>query len=524
MADPTTGRGFLAELGLTDLSEEQASQARQRAQFGIGVQAAAAGIDSMPGISPAERDARKVGAILGNFFGSRKFAGGGQINDQEKAGITAVQSAQEKLTELKKVTPGMTQEMASEKFKQILAGELALVGQVQQSMEVGKAAEQEYRARKTQELELKRLGLGADRDDVALTLEEGKAARDLRGQVNPVWKKGATREDEAIMGFMKNDGTVVGSDGEEIPLGEYSIFPPPTPANNGRPLTANDLGISDREQASIRNQAGAMAAMARGAVDMRDALAEASQLGAGVNIMDGSGKATGAFTKILEITSGLARTINATLDVLGPNGVASQGDLSQGPAASSWIDGNFDEMDERLFDLVPDHLNATAASRAKYYSALTRITFAQARSNEPGAKQLSDEDFKRALVQMAGNAANPEAFRQVMVNNMRENVAAMEMRSAMIGPERMDLILYPAGKKLLEKEMNRFASVFGKVGDDTTFGTAAQPSRELTGRGRTPAINETQPQGGGATQFDIIHQPRGVIKVGGGTFTPTGGQ
>jgi hypothetical protein len=109
-----------------------------------------------------------------------------------------------------------------------------------------------------------------------------------------------------------------------------------------------------------------------------------------------------------------------------------------------------------------------------------------------------------------------------MVNNMRENVAAMEMRSAMIGPERMDLILYPSGKKLLKKEMDRFNSVFGKVGDATNFGSSAEPTGQLTERGRTPGINETTPpQGGGATQFDIIHQPQGVIKIGGGTFTPT---
>lgn len=498
MADPTTGRGFLGELGLTDLSAEQASQARQRQQYGLGVSQQVAGIDRTPGLKPAERDARKIGAILGNFFGSRKFAGGGQLNDSEQAGITAVQSAQEKLREIKKLDPTMTQEMQSEKFKQILSGELALVGQVQQSMEVGKAAQQEYRARTTQELQLKKLGLDVDRTGIAKTLDEGSATRDLRGQVTPIWPKGATREDEAVMGFMKNDGTMVDQEGNELAIGEYSIFKPPTDATK-RFYTANELGVSDREQANIRDQAGAVAAMARGAVDMRDALSEAAKLGAGVNIMDGSGKVTNAVTKMLEIASGVARDMKATVEIFSPDGDRVFGALDSSGGAQAWVGNedsdNFKDLDSRLFDLVPKHLRDTAVARAKYYSALVRITFAQARTNEPGAKQLSDEDFKRALTQMAGNASDPEAFREVMLNNMQEAVASMEMRQKIIGRERFDLIVDQEGQDAMRFQLNRFHTAF-----DPSFGSAPNPSETLTG---TPTAAD------------------GTITVGGGTFTPT---
>lgn len=481
MADLTTGQGFLADIGLTDLSLEEARSARRRNQFGLGVQQAVQGINNTPGLSAPERDLRKVGAIFGNFFGTRKALGGGNLTDPEEAGITAVQSAQAKLTELKRVTPGMSQEMASEKFKMILAGELAMVGQVQKSMEVGKAAEQEFRARKTQQLQLKRLGIDVDRAGIGKTLDEGKATRDLRGQVNPVWPKGATREDEAIMGFMQNDGTMISADGEEIDLGDYSIFPPPTPTNGGKPLTANDLGISDREQKEIRDQVLSIGSMARGAVDMRDALAEVAARGAGVNIMDGTGKITGGAAKLMEIFGGVSRAIGASLDVQDSDG-RSQGILSNGPAAAKWTEKNFTDLDDRLFDLVPERLKDDERSRAKYYSALTRLTFAQARSNEPGARQLSDEDFKRALTQMAGNASDPEAFRGVMENNMKESVAAMRMRTEIIGPDRMRLIVNDRGMNAMNQELERFDRAFKKefIGEEG-FGSAANPSEALTG-------------------------------------------
>jgi hypothetical protein len=492
MPDPTTGRGFLADLGLTDLNEEQASLAKQRAQFGLGVQEAIASIDNQTGISPAERDARKVGAIFGNFFGSRKVLGGGQLDDEEKSGIAAVQAAQEKLKELKRVTPGMSQELESEKFKQILAGELAMVNLTQQSIEVGKAAQQEFRARRTQEIELKRLGIAADRDGIAKKLDQGKATRELRGQVNPIWPKGATREDEAVMGFMQNDGTVVGQDGQTFDLGQYSIFPPPVPRGNGLPATANDLGISDREQKEIRDQVAAVGAMARGGLAMRDALAEASQAGDGVNIMDGTGTLTGGFVKILEVIGGIGRQIGATLDVVSADGEKSQGNLATGGSAAKYVAENFTEIDGRLLNLVPDNLRNSEVSRAKYYSALTRITFAQARANEPGNRVLSDEDFKRSLVQMAGNASDPDAFRQVMNGNMKEAVEALDLRNKIIGEDRMKLIVSPAGIELMNKELATYRRAF-----KDEFGTAADPSAAI--------LND---------------RDSGVRRVGGATFTP----
>jgi hypothetical protein len=459
-------------MGLTDLSAAELERRRQRAQFGLGVQAQMQSIDNQRGLSPAERDARKVGAIFGNFFGSRLAE---TVTDDETRNITAVQAAQGKLQALQKVQPGLTGELAQEKFQQILAGELQRVGSVEKSLEVGKAATQAMRARRTQELELKRLGISTERDEIARDLDKGKATRDLRGQVNPIWPKGATREDEAVMGFLQNDGTVVDSNGQEYPLGEFSIYPPPKQEGTGRKLTANDLGISDREQKEIRDQVASIGAMARGAVDMRDALAEAAASGKGINIMDGTGKVTGVVTKALEIFSGVSRNIGATLEVVDADG-RSQGDLSQGPAADRHTKKNFAEIDKVLFDLVPENLRRSEITRAKYYSALTRITYAQARSNEPGARQLSDEDFRRSLVQMAGNASDPEAFRGVMENNMKEAVNAMDMRTKIIGEDRMELIVAKPGMNAMRKELARFDAAFS-----SDFGSAAEPSEALTG-------------------------------------------
>jgi hypothetical protein len=45
-----------------------------------------------------------------------------------------------------------------------------------------------------------------------------------------------------------------------------------------------------------------------------------------------------------------------------------------------------------------------------------------ARANEPGARQLSDQDFKKALEQIGGAAADPERLRRVVFSNLRRKL------------------------------------------------------------------------------------------------------
>jgi hypothetical protein len=77
---------------------------------------------------------------------------------------------------------------------------------------------------------------------------------------------------------------------------------------------------------------------------------------------------------------------------------------------------------------------------------------------------------------MAGDASDPEAFRGVMENNMKEAVNAMDMRTKIIGEDRMDLIVAKPGMNAMRKELDRFDAAFS-----SDFGSAAEPSEALTG-------------------------------------------
>ena len=130
-------------------------------------------------------------------------------------------------------------------------------------------------------------------------------------------------------------------------------------------------------------------------------------------------------------------------------------------------------------DLVPESLRNSGTQRAEYYATLTQLVYARARTNEPGARQLSDADFKNAMMGLAGTASDPETFRQVMMGNIVSDWQNFNDKFlALPDPVRnQNMVISRAGQANYEDTFVEFAQQF--AGD--SFGTAAAPSSALTG-------------------------------------------
>jgi len=65
------------------------------------------------------------------------------------------------------------------------------------------------------------------------------------------------------------------------------------------------------------------------------------------------------------------------------------------------------------------HVPQQLANRAaEWKSMVIQLAYAVARAEEPGARQLSDTDFKNAVIQLGGASANPQTLMAVLLNNL----------------------------------------------------------------------------------------------------------
>ena len=135
---------------------------------------------------------------------------------------------------------------------------------------------------------------------------------------------------------------------------------------------------------------------------------------------------------------------------------------------------------------LPEGMDATGDAAAEYQSAIIQLAYAVARSNEPGARQLSDADFKNAIKEIGAAAASPERLRRVILANfarktkqVRSSIDRSGEIAASVGltpEEGMTRIL---GSKARKDRLERFEAVetrFDKLKGDLEV---MELSREL---------------------------------------------
>jgi hypothetical protein len=76
---------------------------------------------------------------------------------------------------------------------------------------------------------------------------------------------------------------------------------------------------------------------------------------------------------------------------------------------------------------LPASVSDNATKAASFKAGIVRLAYAVARANEPGARQLSDRDFKNALDIIGGAASNPEQLATVIRQNLPSNLEEFQI-------------------------------------------------------------------------------------------------
>jgi hypothetical protein len=437
-----------------------------------------------------------AGAQIGDAFG-RTFGGAPQVSPEQQKMIDMNKRVQARMEESREKGEFITSEgtrdslAEAESMQRIMAEELMAAGD-ERGIMLLQQLDTLSRGRKQQDAELDRLDAATQSSRAQAAESRVRAAngriQGMRGRVQTYFRRGETDPNASFQGIMTEDGTgVVGPDGQIIPMAEVTSHVPLDPlraSRASRTLTANDYGISDSEAKAFRSEAGAISQQMRGAIRMKRALADAIGQDGSLNIMDGAGKVTSAVTTALDFVGAAARQIELSIASAGGDTTVgiTDGDFAgqnlQGRgAARSYAKENLEDLDGLMRDMVPPHLRNNAIQRAEFYATLTQLVYARARTNEPGARQLSDADFKNAMANLAGNVSDPEAFRQVMMGNIMQDWQNFNDRYTALPAQVRDgnMVISAEGQRNYQESYDTFLREFG-VGD---FGSAAETSPEL---------------------------------------------
>lgn len=483
-------QGLFSQFGVDPRTKEELLAEQRRARF-------EAARDRTQALAPrfksaAETAMYNIGATAGAALGQNKYLSNKPKLDEATARrAEAVQNVNAVMKDQigTQAWADMEPEAKQDFMQRTLAAELAKAGDVQTGVSIFANLAQKERMRKAQALELRKLETGADTADLKLEAGQFDLFQKRLGQLTNVYKVGETQPMSAYIDPETKAAKM--ADGTEIPVGDYAFDPDPAAlagARGQRGGSGRQL-VTNSEAAGYRKQRTAVIRQMDAAVKMKRALMDAAAAGDGtINILGGAGKGLSFVSRIVDGLSAVGRVMEQdwidkgkqVQPVAIKDGDFAGRDLTNKGSAAEYAQANRSELDSVMrangvWDILPEHVRQQASAREQYYAVLTQMAYAQARTNEEGARQFSDADFKNAMAQLAGNTSDPETFRKVIFGNVESNIT--NFISNLNGlPSSVPLsdIIGPAGMKELNDKFAEFETEFS--GD---WGSAAQPGEPL---------------------------------------------
>lgn len=390
----------------------------------------------------------------------------------------------------------------ADEYQRILAGNLIKVGDprgidMARELDARMKQQQIYKEEREkagldiegQKTTNKRGRVGLERDKLALEqgqfdFERGQFVIQ-RGVLAPVYMAGSENPNASVMAYIGDDGNASTMDKEgniySIPLGEYTTVRPNDPAA-GR---EGNWDPTPTEQSNIRAAQRSIMTQMRLANVMVDALSTSIDETGTLDIMDGAGKFQTFAVNLANNTNAVLRQGEKWIGLTDgdPNDPNSKilgrvdGTIA---GAQKYVLDNVEYMN--TFIPIPDNIRENSIQAQRYQAAVVQMAYAKARSNEPGARQLSDADFKNAIKQIGAAATDPEALRQILLDNVKGSGEDFDFwrkqvgtRAAnIIGPEAM--AEYEAERVKFDK---KFAHVFGTPEDPTGAVNPPPPTTEV---------------------------------------------
>ena len=303
-----------------------------------------------------------------------------------------------------------------------------------------------------------------------------------RGEMSPIYMRGSNDPNSSRMAFIQDNGDAMYQNDQgqyvNVPLGEYTITRPDDPNAGGG---GKDPYVpTPTEQGNLRAQQRSIMQQLRLSNIMLDAMTTALAETGTLDMMDGSGKFQTATTHLANNVNAVFRQGQKWVGITDgdPNDPNSKsiGTIDGSIASSmSYVKNNVKWMDE--FIPVPEGIEKGTVQAMRYQAAIVQLAYAKARSNEPGARQLSDNDFKNAIKQIGANATSPEQLRQVMLDNVATAHEDFNIWLKQIGPEHANSIIEKPAMDEYYRELEKFDKNWAKA-----WGTVTEPEGEVRER------------------------------------------
>jgi hypothetical protein len=474
---PNAGPNFLEQFGIDPRSQQEILQAMEKQRITDAMSANDNRRGDFAGDLELQDSGAALAAMLANRFNKPKLSPTQQRAADAKEAADKNIALMESGGKFNNEDGELDVIAKTDEYQRILASELIKVGDprgidmardLQKRMQENRVYEEEREAAglaiegaKTQN----RRGLiGEKRDRVVLD----KAQFDLdrqkfiakRGELAPIYIAGSDNPNASIMSFIGDDGTANTMDNSgnifQIPLGSYTTVRPDAPAGE-RGAGADKFVPTPSEQKDLRAQQRALMQQMRLGVTMRDALADAVNEDGTLNVLDGSGKGISFATKMVDSVNALFREGKKVVGLVDENNKVT-GTLN-GSTASSLAYVNKNPTVFEGFSIPENIRDKGDRAVARYQAAIVQMAYAKARANEPGARQLSDNDFKNALKQIGAVATDPEALRNVLFGDITRGVEDFNVwRSQM--QENSTRILGQQAMDQFDDEFEKFNDAF----------------------------------------------------------------
>lgn len=427
----------------------------------------------LPNSGPeSQRTFMRLGGMLGRGLNP------GQIPDQQRNQMQAVQAAKARFDDWKKLNPDSTLENQGLEGQKYLAEELLRVGD-QNGMMLASAYAEQLAARRKADLEEKRLSA-----DIEQTQMQTRAGWSKMGQesIQDVYLPGSQYGDNPISAWIGEDNNAYDTKNGNLiaKAGEYFTNPPPDTTKGSR-MRPSDFGIGVGEAKFMRDQATNIMGAADNFLSMQQILVDAAKTGS-IEFMSKSGAVTGFVVDLIDNATALARTAEkAIADDTGTTPDSQrlkvdgfEDDLSVEANARRYVEQN-PQLVVAMKDSIPKTARISDAMKQRWVAAMTRTAYSLARAQDPGQRGVSNEDFQNAVRALGAATTSPEAFRQITNTNIHSQIQNFRDRIMFISPEARQAVLSPAGMARFDDRMRKFDAAFG-----TNFGQAGAPGKGLT--------------------------------------------
>lgn len=374
----------------------------------------------------------EFGRMLGN-----KLSGGdksGALTPEEEKDLQTMELANKKMSELRgsaefqKLDPtqqsfAMTDALAAASFES---------GEIDAYLQLTATNAQRKMDYRRSNAELEKLGIENETAQIELdaTEDAAEAAHDnfIKGRPQSFVRLVEGNPDMSSINTLRrrHDGTITDLDGNQVDPSEYMLLDDAAKiASIYKAQGAGTVSNTDRfkslftakQRQEMDGQIRDLEKMSRISSQMSKTILNTDQPG---NLTGNVGNFNRVTNDLLKTVQGVGRTVQVFASVDPETGAGVGKGMGLKAAAEKHIDDSW----------VPEEFRSDARAASQWKASIMQMVYADARLEEPGARQLSDADITNAMSRLGVNGTDPMAVLGVFYNNMQQrfDVAASDFQ------------------------------------------------------------------------------------------------